>query len=62
MNFGALSASRWSVEASFRVGEFSTGTMGNFRLELTARPSAVLEGGGPSRPPCSSRAFETLSY
>jgi len=30
-----LGASRWSAAASFRVGTFSTGTMGNFRPELT---------------------------
>jgi hypothetical protein len=36
-----LSASRWSAEAHFRVGEFSTGTMGNFRLELTGVQNSV---------------------
>jgi hypothetical protein len=71
MDFG-LSASRWSAEASFRVGEFSTGTMGNFRTELTVVNDADAEaalgegwGNSPTGPfglPVGSdplRGFET---
>jgi hypothetical protein len=35
LKLGRLGASRWSAVTTFRVGTFSTGTMGNFQPELT---------------------------